>query len=202
MSTEKEKHLGGYWNIRDLWGDPATWSPEILNKIIKDFNIKSIADIGCGLGFSTKYFAKKGLYVVGVEGGTNAIHNSVYEGPLIQNDYTKSSAFNNEEFDLIWCCEFVEHVEEQFMNNFLHDFKNGKYIAMTHAIPGQDGWYHVNCQYEKYWINHIEKIGFSYKEDYSKELRTIAEKTHNDPIKNLRHGNYLRKTLLFFEKDI
>lgn len=196
---EKEKHLGGYWNVKNVWGDPGTWSPEIWNKIIKDYNIESVADIGCGLGFSCKYFSQKGLYVVGVEGGLNAINNSVFEGNLLQNDYTKTSAFDseNEQYDLIWCCEFVEHVEEQFMDNFLNDFKTGKYIAMTYAEPGQPGHHHVNCQNQGYWIKKIEDLGYLFQTTYTSQLRDIASKTNNDHT--FAHGGHLER-ILFFEK--
>ncbi len=36
--------------------------------------------------------------------------------------------------DLIWCCEFVEHVEEARKDNFLAVFKRGRVVAMTHAL--------------------------------------------------------------------
>jgi len=198
FGIEKEKHLGGYLNVSNLWGDPGTWSPEIWNKIIKDYHIESVGDIGCGLGYSTKYFAKKGLYVVGVEGGTNAINKSVFEGILLKSDYTKSSAFDdNYRFDLIWCCEFVEHVEEQYIDNFLNDFKRGTYIAMTYAIPGQDGWHHVNCQNKEYWIEKVNNIGFNFNEKYSNELREMAKESNSSTV--FTHGCHLQN-LLFFEK--
>jgi len=196
--TEKERHLGGWWNSKNPWGDPGTWGPEIWNKIIKDYNIESVADIGCGLGHSTLYFSRKGLYAVGVEGGSNAINNSVFEGYLIKNDYTKSSAFTEgEEFDLIWCCEFVEHVDSKFESNFLNDFKAGKYLAMTYATPGQSGFNHINCQNEDYWISRVENLGFKFNKEYSLSLRKIAEQMNNLP--SFPHSCHLQK-LLFFEK--
>lgn len=196
--TEKEQHLGGWWNVKNIWGDPGTWSPKVWNKIIKDFNIESVADIGCGLGYSTRYFAQRGLYVVGVEGGINAINNSVFEGNLLQNDYTISSAFDDEEeYDLIWCCEFVEHVEAQYEHNFLNDFKTGKYVAMTFAEPGQPGFHHVNCQPQEYWVSKVENLGFKFKPEYTESLREIARETNGSS--SFAHGGHLIN-MLFFEK--
>jgi hypothetical protein len=194
---EKEKHLGGYLNTNNLWGDPGTWGAEIWDKMIKDHNVESIADIGCGLGYSTKYFSKKGLYVVGVEGGTNAINKSVFEGILLQNDYTKSSAFDDDNhFDMIWCCEFVEHVEERYAFNFLNDFKKAKYVVMTFADVNQPGYHHVNCQPESYWIKKIQSIGFEFDQEYSNKLRKIATDTSNSQYS---HGCHLQR-ILFFKK--
>ena len=92
---ENKTYLGGYIDTINLWGDQGTWGPEIWNKMIRDFNIESIIDIGCGLGFSTNYFSNKGLYAIGVEGGENAIKRNVFKGSIIKNDYTKSSALND-----------------------------------------------------------------------------------------------------------
>ncbi len=195
---EKQKHLGGYWNASTVWGDPGTWGPEIWNKIIKDYSIKSVADIGCGRGFSCKYFSQKGLDVIGIEGGENAIKNTVFHGIIIQNDYTISSALTDQKFDLIWCCEFVEHVEEKFSDNFLKDFKSGKYLAMTYAEPGQDGYHHVNCQKKEYWIKKIESLGFKFKESYSLELQEIAKKFNRSNV--FPHSGHLER-ILFFENE-
>lgn len=192
---EPEQHLGGSLNTTNPWGDPGTWGPEIWNKIIKDYNIKSVLDIGCGKGYSTKYFADKGLISVGIEGGVNTVYNSIYNN-IIRHDYTKGTT-NVGEYDLIWCCEFVEHVEEKYLNNFLTDFKKGKYIAITYADKDQPGHHHVNCQNSEYWIKLIEKEGYNYKDDYSKELRNIAEKWNNSS--SFPHSGHLTR-LLFFEK--
>lgn len=194
---EKEKHLGGYWNVKNIWGDPGTWSPEIWDKIIKDHSIESVVDIGCGLGFACKYFSQKGLYVTGIEGGLNAINNTVFSGDLRQNDYTVSSALNYEEYDLGWCCEFVEHVEEQFVDNFLADFEKCKHMAMTYAEPGKPGYHHVNCQPKEYWVNHMARLKFKLNEAYSNELQSIAKKLNNNgPFIHAGH----MENILFFEK--
>lgn len=194
---EKEKHLGGWWSAKVPWGDPGTWGPEIWNKIIREYNIESVADIGCGLAASTSYFAKKNLYAVGVEGGRNAINNSLFEGHIILNDYTISSAFqDDEEFDLIWCCEFVQHVEEKFVDNFLKDFKHAKYIAMTYE--GTESQHHrVNVKTDQYWIDKLNIIGFKYNKEFTEVLRKIAETMSNQTA--FPHSGHLQK-LLFFEK--
>jgi len=193
-------HLGGYQVafFNALCGDEGTWAPEIWNKIIKDYSIKSVVDIGCGLGFSTLYFKNRGLLSVGVEGAEGAIVNAVYKGKIIKNDYIVSSALTDDKFDLCWCAEFVEHVEEKFMDNYLNDFKKCKYIAMTHAVVGQPGHHHVNCQNEPYWIDKMKENGFEVNRDYTDHLRAIVETLINDKI--FPHALYL-KTLLFFEKN-
>jgi 16S rRNA A1518/A1519 N6-dimethyltransferase RsmA/KsgA/DIM1 with predicted DNA glycosylase/AP lyase activity len=71
FGVESQKHLGGYI----IGGDSNTYAPEIWDWMI-NHNIKSVIDVGCGEGHSTKYFYDNGCEVLGVEGGINAINNS------------------------------------------------------------------------------------------------------------------------------
>ena len=109
-----------------------------------------------------------------------------------------STAFSKGKFDLIWCCEFVEHVEKKYINNFLNDFKTGKNIAMTFAIPGQEGYHHVNCQLGEYWIKKIKKIGFELNKKFTNKLREMAIKSNTDLL--FPHSGHLTR-ILFFENN-
>ena len=177
-----EAYLGGYI----VGGDPNTWYPELWDWIIAELGIKSVIDIGCGEGHSTKYFKEKGCIVLGVEGSKAAIQNSPVKESLIRHDYTKWPFYPDTEFDLAWSCEFVEHVEEKYLNNFLETFKASKYVFMTHALPGQGGYHHVNCQPKEYWINNLSEIGF----EFDKELTQKAKK-------KARHGYFMHTGLVF-----
>jgi len=96
--------------------------------------------------------------------------------------------YQKKKYDAVWSCEFVEHVEEVFSENFLKTFDFADKIFMTHAVVGQEGYHHVNCQNTEYWIEKIEKRGYKYNNDLSIYLRTLTDKIH---VKN---------TLLVFEK--
>ena len=178
--NNNQPHLGGYILKGDPdKGDLRTWNSEVWDKIIGDLNIKSVVDIGCGLGYSTRYFQSKELLVTGIEGDENAISRSVFEGDLRKHDYnTGSCLVEKDSYDLAWCCEFVEHVEEKYVQNFLEDFKRCRHVAMTYGRPGQGGYHHVNCQPQEYWIDKLKNIGFNFNVDYSMELRSISRKTH------------------------
>jgi len=198
---ETENHLGGYLVTNNPWGDPGTWSPEIWEKIIKDYNVKSVLDIGCGLGYSTRFFQSKGLKVRGVEGGPNAVRSNLCPESIISNDYTKGSApLLDDTYDLIWCCEFVEHVEEKYAPNFLKDFCRGKVVAMTFANIGQEGYHHVNCQSQDYWIEKLTTLGYIFKGDYTELLRGIARDTNIVENNPFQHAGHLTK-ILIFEKE-
>lgn len=90
-------------------------------------------------------------------------------------------------FDMVWSCEFVEHVEERYMPNFLVTFgSSDRYIMLTYAEPGQLGWHHVNCQPAEYWIDQLTGIGFRFDQSLTEMSRAVAGQ-----------GHYHRKGLAF-----
>lgn len=150
------KHLGGYVPGGDSW----TWFPSLWEWFVKEFNIKSVLDIGCGEGHSTKFFFDLGCDVSGVEGSDQAINDSPIANKIVKHDFCDGVYIPSKKYDLVWCCEFVEHVEEKYLLNFLETFKYCKYLMITHATPGQGGYHHVNEQSVVYWLEHLKKIGF------------------------------------------
>lgn len=180
-------HLGGTW----LGGDPNSWSPEVWEDIIKTKKIKSVIDVGCGDGYSLQWFKDHGLKAMGIEGDEHAVKRCEEKKlSILQHDYYEGSTANRQlhTADLIWCCEFVEHLHEEYIPNFLETFKHGRYIAMTHAFPGQPGYHHVNCQWPEYWIPKIEALGYKLNMPYTLHLRKLTNALH------------VQRGLLFFEK--
>ena len=191
-------HLGGSVIDNKTNGDIGTYAPQIWNKLIELYNPKTVLDIGCGAGYSLKYFLDKGLDGLGIEGFKEAIERSPVKGNIIEHDYTTGEYIPESKFDLGWSCEFVEHVEEQYLNNFMKSFDVCEYVAMTHAVPGQPGFHHVNCQPKEYWINIFKDYGFEYLEDISLMLRSLLYDNNGNYLEN---GSHVRNTLMIFKKE-
>jgi len=173
-------HLGGYV----AGGDPDTYCPALWNWLVQEYGVGSMLDVGCGDGATMDYFAELGCYVHGVDG-------VIQENPRILCwDYTHGPRLFFSR-DLVWSCEFVEHVEEQYVSNFLATFECARLLLMTHAEPGQPGWHHVNCQPASYWINRIEEIGLSFDPELTMRTRSLA-------TVGATPGNYYVKTGLAF----
>jgi len=184
-----KEHLGGCIIESDI----RTWAPQVWDKLIEVYNLKTMIDVGCGSGHSTKYFINKGIESVGVEAYMPAIEASEVKENIIIHDYVESEFIPDKEYDLALCCEFVEHVEEQYCHNFMETFSKCKIVAMTHAVPGQPGFHHVNCQPAEYWIDKFNEKGFSYNEEFSVLLRGLLPETN---------GMFVKNTLMVFEKRI
>ena len=122
-----EGHLGGWSYL----GDSFTYYPMVWDYLISKYNIKSVIDVGCGRGFSSLYFKSAGCSVVGVDGSQRAKDSSLIPENFYHHDYSKGKSEISGDFDLAWSCEFVEHVEEQYIPNFMEDFKKAKYLAIT-----------------------------------------------------------------------
>jgi SAM-dependent methyltransferase len=159
-------HLGG--NI--LFGDPRTFSPNVWNYMIDRFGIESVLDVGSGLGYASRYFFRKGLQVIAVEGLAENVRGAIF--PTVLHDLTKGPIETR--VDLVHCQEVVEHIEEQFLENLLRSLMCGKYILMTNALPGQGGHHHVNEQPTEYWIDHLSRRGCHVLVPDTNRIRDIA----------------------------
>lgn len=167
MQDSESPHLGGNLTC----GDPNSYAPSVWDYVINRFAIKSVLDIGAGLGHSSAYFFNKGCSVIAVDGLDSNCRNAVY--PVIKQDLTHSPIVTK--VDLVYVVEVVEHVDEKFLQNVLRSMMCGQYLLMTHAKPGQDGFHHVNLQPTDYWINHITSLGFLLLEKDTLRIRKLAE---------------------------
>jgi len=175
-------HLGGHLNRTHVDNGALDWA-------IKTFKIKSFLDVGCGPGGMVELASLNNLKAIGIDGDYSLKRFSADN--FVIHDYTTGPLEMSELFDLIWSCEFVEHVEEKFVLNFLQTFKHGKFIIMTFAPPNTPGHHHVNCKNEQYWIDMLQSINFKYDDIQTQNLRQASSMTRN----------FVRDFGLFFSKS-
>lgn len=161
-----QKHLGG--NIS--FGDPNTYCPTVWDYVITRFGIESVLDLGSGVGNASFYFHSKGLKIIAVDGLQKNIEKSLY--PAIQHDLTLGPVRSR--VDLVHCQEVVEHIEEKFLDNLLKSLTAGRIVLMTHAVPGQGGYHHVNEQPAEYWVKNLARYNCSILIDDSNRVRKLA----------------------------
>jgi SAM-dependent methyltransferase len=192
MESLNKDHLGGCI-LHEAVGDINTWSPCVWDMLLELTGAKSVVDVGCGVGYSLQYFVNKGLSCIGVDGLEDVLQHSTIPNLITIHDYTKGSYILKKPVDLAWSCEFVEHVEEEFMENFMKTFDGCAYVAMTHALPNQPGYHHVNCQPSQYWINAFTNRGFRYLESETKILK--------DCLIGKPYGHWVRNSLMLFKNE-
>jgi cyclopropane fatty-acyl-phospholipid synthase-like methyltransferase len=142
-------------------GDIHTWCPELWEYMVDRFAVKSVLDVGCGEGHAVRFFHRLGLIAHGIEGLELNIKRAVF--PIAQHDLLAGTYIMP--VDLVWSCEVAEHISEDKVDNYIDTLCNGAVIAMTHALPGQGGHHHVNCQPKEYWIDKVCSRGYALSED-------------------------------------
>ncbi len=159
--------LGG--NVRH--GDRHTWSPGLWRYIIERFAIRSALDVGCGEGHAVAYFQRLGVNAHGIEGLLSNVQRSVT--PISLHDLLAGPFIMP--VDFVWCSEVAEHITPDKVDYLIQTLANGKLVAMTHALPGQGGHNHVNCQPSEYWIEKLNNAGYELLSD-NEFFRDLAKK--------------------------
>ena len=145
--------------------------PDIWGYLLVKYDLRSVLDVGCGYGHALEWFQKNGCCVVtGVDGDPDAIKNCKI-ADIKEHDYTKGLAPVGTPYDLGWSAEFLEHVEEKYIPNFMPTFRLCRYVCVTHGEPGQYGHHHVNCQDSSYWIKKFTDYGLEYDPIETQTLR-------------------------------
>lgn len=141
-------HLGGHFGNTNT--DEAT-----LRYLRDRYKVQSLLDVGCGPGGQLDAARAMGIEALGVDGDT-----TIQRWDIAHHDYT-TGPLPAADWDLIWCMEFLEHIEERFLPNVLATFAGGQHLYITAAPPGFPGHHHVNCQPESYWIELLRRNGWS-----------------------------------------
>lgn len=184
MNTD---HLGG----SGPGGDPKTFMPDVWGYVCLKYGLRSVLDVGCALGFNACWFLDRGYDVEGVEGFPSYVRDNLLpKERLHQHDYTKGPFVPAREFDLTLCTEFVEHVEQEFIGNFVTTFRWCRYVLMTHALPGQGGYHHVTERFPDFWEKVMVDAGFKLLLEDTNLLRSTY----------LPRENYGRNTLMLFQR--
>lgn len=130
-------HLGGFTNF-----DSAGVSANLFNYMIGVLAVKSFIDVGCGKGFSTKYFYDRSVKVLCVEGSHDAVTQSLLPShKVVEHDFSRGEWWPEETYDVAWSVEFLEHVGRQYMHNYLPIFHKSALLFVT--ASGWGGWHHV-----------------------------------------------------------
>jgi SAM-dependent methyltransferase len=183
------KHVGGH--------EGKTWIDYgALKALVDRFqNAKTFIDIGCGPGKQVEVAKALGLSAIGVDGDpemTKLKHVNLF-------DFSKKKAAKDDlpflpkrkYFDIGWSTEFLEHIDEKYIENFMPLFALCKVVVITHATPGQKGHHHVNEQLFPYWKDIFHSYGLNEDKELTKLLRiksTMKQKKINHFVKYKKDG--------------
>ena len=142
-------HLGGHFgNVNKDW--------PTLRYLMQRYGCQSLLDVGCGPGGMLDEATQSGMLASGIDGDPYVCEA---DRRITCHDYTQGP-LRWMPVDLVWCTEFVEHVEEIYLGNVLITFDAGRILFLTAAPPGFPGHHHVNCQPESYWVDTLAARGW------------------------------------------
>ena len=163
--------LRGFWTTKE---ETKTHVFDIClcNTIIalcKEWNIKTIVDIGCGNGSYVKHFLDNEMDCGGFDGS-----------PLTPDfcyiqDFSKPQRIGK--YGLVLSLEVGEHIPKKYEQIFLDNLVDASIslIILSWAIEGQKGDGHVNCQNNGYIIQQMENRGFHYNDKATYYLKQGCE---------------------------
>ena len=171
-------HLGGHCNVTKI-------NRPVLNRLIEKYEVKSIIDIGCGPGGMKVLCDSLNVDWYGIDGDPEVMKTTDHS---LLYDFTQGTPVIDREFDLAWSTEFLEHIEEKYIPNFLPLFQKAKIVGCSAGLPGWPGHNHVNCQPPEYWIDVFKDYGFEYDGEYTDYLKSISvpERVWNKDEENVR----------------
>ena len=182
-------HEHGFWEDTNL--DNHIFDESLCKSIIKflkEHNIESIIDIGCGHGEYTKNINYTNILCVGYDGNPNT--NELTNGLCYVKDFSIPQTFSVL-FDYALCLEVAEHIPKNYEDTFIQNLINCncKGIILSWAITGQGGHGHVNERDNDYVIDLIQSYGYTYNKIESDKLRGEATLF------------WFKNTLLIFQKN-
>ena len=157
----EKPHLGGHLNTTHV-------DAGVLEFLIDRIECETLVDVGCGPGGMVELALNEGMHAVGIDGDV-----SIQKPWILNYDFTLGP-MNVGRFDIGWCVEFVEHVEECYMSNYFTQLRACDFVVMTHAPSGFSGHHHVNCQDEDYWLRVFDGCGYDLAEELTTEMRAAS----------------------------
>eukprot|EP00472_Partenskyella_glossopodia_P011444 CAMPEP_0197526530 /NCGR_PEP_ID=MMETSP1318-20131121/18058_1 /TAXON_ID=552666 /ORGANISM="Partenskyella glossopodia, Strain RCC365" /LENGTH=341 /DNA_ID=CAMNT_0043080717 /DNA_START=102 /DNA_END=1127 /DNA_ORIENTATION=- len=181
--SREAAHVGGF-----LQNDTQSYEPRIWEFMVHVMGVKSLLDIGCGRGISTKWFHDNGCRVRCAEATNEGIETTVLPSRdlITQHDFTQGPWWPRETFDAVWSVEFLEHVHEDYMDNWFATMRSAHYVFTSHSKWG--GHHHVAIHHDWWWIEKFESRGFAYAPEITDMVRRMS----------MGNGHYMRESALVF----
>jgi SAM-dependent methyltransferase len=171
---------------------------KLLDELNIDLNKKKVLDYGCGGGYFSVFFAKKGALVKGIDISTYSVNAARYHA-YIENvqdlctffvDGSPEKIEEEESFDLILLKDVIEHVgdDNTLLANFTRKLKtNGYFILITH-----NSWslnFLIQGGYERFWKGNKQWNGWD--EDHVRFYNPVMlrKKLHTIGLRTIMWGS-------------
>ncbi|HEY3782367.1 MAG TPA: methyltransferase domain-containing protein [Fimbriimonadaceae bacterium] len=133
----------------------------ILNRVQEFFPVKSVLDIGCGIGTYLAAAQEMGMEIAGVEGPWLGLDGLDIDKSFITITDLEKPIDLDRKFDLAISLEVGEHLSDAASPHLVKALvSHADYVVFSAAIPLQGGMHHINEQFLSYWVQKFNDAGF------------------------------------------
>jgi len=151
----------------------------VADILIRQFNLRSVIDIGCGCGVYLKEFEKKGIEILGYDGSPAAVKASLVGNKIKLHDLCQPLKLKKK-FDLCLCIEAAEHLPLSCADTLIDALVAlAPKIIFTAATPGQGprSIGHINEQPHSFWVVKFKAKQFALDKKLTAKIkREMKEK--------------------------
>ena len=142
---------------------------ESIAEVLRQEDIHSVYDLGCGHGEYTKHLKNSSFECSGFDGNpyTNRITSGLCNTLNLSQDLDLPTA------EAVICLEVGEHIPKKFERTLIDNLSKStsNLLIVSWAVEGQIGEGHVNCRNNDYIKQVFESKGFINLPDYEIKLR-------------------------------
>ena len=162
MPTESPSSIYTVRFFSEQVSGSATSASIVVPLVLSMLNVKSVVDVGCGVGpWAAEFLANGVPEVWGIDGDyVDLSQLRIPQDRFLARDLTKSIQIDRT-FDLAVCLEVAEHLPESRADGLIADLTSvAPCILFSAAVPGAGGTHHINEQYLSYWTERFLKRGY------------------------------------------
>ncbi len=156
-----------YWQVAR-----GSYSERFVDQVCRTFEFDSVLDGGSGDGTAVRRFLQNGKQALGIEFSNEAIDQhctDLVEAGHIRQGSLTDLPFADEQFDLVFSSEVLEHIEESDAPKAVSELARvaNKHIFLTISLrPSSDNnKYHVNLKSRQWWEAMFADVGCIKRSD-------------------------------------
>jgi SAM-dependent methyltransferase len=125
----------------------------IVPIVLHYFSVRSVVDIGCGIGTWLKVFEENSVpHILGIDAPHIDQATLVIRSKEFLAVDLRTELHLVDRYDLAMSLEVAEHLPEDFSTSFVTKLTEAAPIVLfSAAVPGQPGVHHINMQWQDYW---------------------------------------------------
>lgn len=153
-----------YWKQNKKSIGSWNYGINIVDNLINNYKFSSVLDAGCGSGDVVKYLISKGYKAKGIELSGQVLKDyskDLLKKGIVQQGTLKSLPFKDNEFDVVFSSEVLEHIHEEdipvVVSELYRVCKNVIFLTISLRPSSNFNKYHITLKPREWWESHFLK---------------------------------------------